>query len=70
MSVVNILFHTGSDDIGIFHKQASIFFAHFGSHFIGYVDQLPEIGIVVGMSRNMTECIRVFFACPAVHFLH
>ncbi len=70
MPVVDILFHTSTDYVGIFDEQVGIFASHFRSYFIRHMNELTEIGIVVGMSRDMPERIGKLLPRPAIDLLH
>ncbi len=68
MAVVDIFFDTLADDLLVFFKEVGVVVVHLRSDFIPHMDQLPEVGVIVGVPGNMPQGIGEFVAAPGSDF--
>src|SRR5574344_583804 len=68
VSVVDVFFDAGANNIGVFFQQVGVGAAQFGSYLVTHVDQLAEVGVVVGVSGDVAQGVGVFFGRPAFDF--
>ena len=53
MSVQDVFIHLFPNDVCVFFQCLYVGLATFGGHFIAYVYELAEVGIVVGMMGDV-----------------
>lgn len=69
MSVVDVFFDALPNNILVLFQQVGKPLLHFSGNFVAHMNELPEVGIVIGMIGYMPQCIGEPGAIPGGHLL-